>query len=85
MRKKALSAKIDEELLQRTDRMARKLKTPRNRAIEEGLELWLAKHSREALAEEFRKASWQARESSLAEAQEWDEALLDGLPEGKSE
>lgn len=77
--KKAISAKIDDRLLKETDRLAHRLKVPRNRALEEGLALWGEKKRRELLAQEFRRASLAVRKESLANAREWEVALNDGL------
>lgn len=72
MAKKALSAKLDEALLAKADRLARRLHVPRNRAIEEGLELWVREKSRELLAREMREASLSVRKESLLTAREWE-------------
>jgi len=79
MPKKALSAKLDDALLAKEDRLARKLHVPRNRAIEEGLALWIREKSRELLAQEMKEASHSVRKESLLTAREWDFTLEDGL------
>lgn len=79
MPRKALSAKLDQSLLETADRMARRLKISRNRVIEEGLRLWVREKSREMLAAEMRQASLAVRRESLAEAREWESTLEDGL------
>jgi metal-responsive CopG/Arc/MetJ family transcriptional regulator len=75
--KKPLSAKLDEALLEKVDRLARKLHVPRNRAIEEGLALWIKEKSRELLAKEMEVASHAVRKESLLSAREWDFSLED--------
>ncbi len=79
MSKTALSAKLDEALLEDADRLARRLKIPRNRAIEEGLRLWVDLKSRELLASKMREASLATRAESLRESKEWERSLADGL------
>jgi hypothetical protein len=79
MPKKALSAKLDDALLAKADRLARKLHVPRNRAIEEGLALWIREKSRELLAQEMKEASHAVRKESLLTAREWDFTLEDGM------
>ena len=81
MSKKALSAKLDDSLLEEADRLARRFKVPRNRAIEEGLRLWVREKSRELLAMKMKEASLATRKESLAEAKVWETTLEDGLEE----
>lgn len=83
MSKRALSAKLDDSLLAEADQLARRLKIPRNRAIEEGLKLWVQLKSREALAIKMKEASFATRKESLMETQAWDSTLTDGLDDDK--
>ena len=79
MAKHALSAKLDEDLLAEADRIARKEKIPRNRAIEEGLALWVEQKKREELALEMKLASLAVRKESRASSAQWETTLVDGL------
>ena len=79
MSKTALSAKLDNVLLAEADQIARRLKIPRNRAIEEGLRLWVNQKYREALAKKMKEASLATREESLNDAKAWEGSLKDGL------
>ncbi len=79
MSKRALSAKLDDSLLSQTDQLVKLFKIPRNRALEEGLRLWVDLKSRELLARKMKEASLAVRKESLKNAGEWDEALQDGL------
>ena len=83
MSKTAISAKLEESLLQEADKIAGKLNIARNRAVEEGLQMWVAQKSRELLALEMRKASLVTRKESKASSKEWALALGDGLEKGK--
>ena len=85
MSKKALSAKLDDSLLAEADQLARRLKIPRNRAIEEGLRLWVHQKSQEELAAKMREASLATRKESLDETRTWDVTLMDGLPDEADE
>lgn len=85
MGKKALSAKLDEDLLSKADRLARNLRVPRNRAIEEGLALWVKERSRELLAQKMKEASYSVRKESLLSAREWDFSLEDGMTSGSED
>jgi metal-responsive CopG/Arc/MetJ family transcriptional regulator len=78
MPKKAISAKLDERLLAEADRLAQRLKTSRNRAVEDGLQMWIESKSRELLALEMKKASLATRKESLLSAREWESSLEDG-------
>ena len=79
MSKTALSAKLDDSLLAEADGLARRLKIPRNRAIEEGLRLWVNQKSREVLAAEMKAASLETRGESLKASEDWQSTLTDGL------
>jgi len=83
MIKTALSAKIDPILLSQVDQIAHQLKIPRNRALAEGLKLWIDLKSREILATKMKAASLATRKESLRTAKEWESTLLDGLDSGK--
>jgi predicted transcriptional regulator len=85
MRKTALSAKIDPELLADVDRVAHHLKILRNRALSEGLKLWVDTKSREILAKKMKEASLSVRAESLKSAKDWETSLLDGLDSTKGE
>lgn len=82
MSKQSISAKLNPKLLQKTDQLARRLKLSRNKAVEEGLQMWIETRSRELLADEFKKASLEVREESLKDAKDWEIALLEGLNDG---
>ena len=79
MQKTALSAKIDQVLLTQVDQIAHQLKIPRNRALAEGLKLWVDAKSREILASKMKEASLATRKESLRNAKEWESTLSDGL------
>ena len=79
MPKKALSAKLDDQLLAQADKLAERLHVPRNRALEEGLRLWVDKKSRELLAKKMEDASLSVRKESLKTTEEWEAAESDGL------
>ncbi len=79
MLKRAISAKLDDELLTEADRLARKFKIARNRAVEDGLRMWVAKKSKELLAQQMREASLLTRKESQLLSKEWDSTLEDGL------
>ena len=81
MSKKALSAKLDNSLLAEADRLAHHLKIPRNRAIEEGLRLWVRQKYREAMTIKMKEASLATRKEGLTEAKTWESILGDGLDE----
>ena len=80
MPKRAVSAKLDDFLLQEADRLARKFKVPRNRAVEEGLQMWVDQKSRELLALKMKEASLSTRKESRQVSEEWSISLNDGLP-----
>lgn len=79
MSKKAISAKLDKDLLEEADRLARRFKVPRNRAVEDGLRMWIDSKSRELLALQMKEASLATRKESLISAREWEGALEDGM------
>ena len=81
MSKKAISAKLDDFLLQEADRLARKFKVPRNRAVEEGLQMWVNQKSKELLALKMKEASLATRKESRQVSEEWASTLSDGLDE----
>jgi metal-responsive CopG/Arc/MetJ family transcriptional regulator len=79
MPKMAISAKLDQILLAQVDKLARELKIPRNRALAEGLRLWVSSKSKEILANKMKQASIATRKESLSISKEWEPTLLDGL------
>jgi hypothetical protein len=79
MIKTALSAKIDQILLTQVDQIAHQLKIPRNRALAEGLKLWVEVKSREILAAKMKEASLATRKESQSIAKDWESTLADGL------
>ena len=79
MSKVAISAKLESDLLAETDFIAQKLHIARNRAVEEGLRLWIRKKSREMLAHQMKLASLSSRNESHEVEQEWSGTHLDGL------
>ena len=79
MAKVAISAKLESDLLAETDRIAEVLHIARNRAVEEGLRLWIRKKSREMLANQMKVASLAVRKESSEVAHEWTKANADGL------
>lgn len=81
MSKVAISAKLESNLLEETDRIAGKLHIARNRAVEEGLRLWIRKKSREMLAQQMKAASLATQKESREIANEWANANMDGLHE----
>ena len=83
MPKKAISAKLDDQLLQEADKLARRFKVARNRAVEEGLKLWVDLKTRELLALKMKEASFATRKESRASTREWEAALMDGLDDAK--
>ena len=83
MSKTAISAKLDAALLNEADALATQLKIPRNRAVEEGLKMWVSLKSRELLALKMKEASLATRKESRESAQDWDTTLLDGLKKHK--
>ena len=83
MSKTAISAKLEDQLLKKTDELAEKFNIARNRAVEEGLQLWVDLKSRELLAIRMKEASLATRKESRESAQEWENALNDGLAKEK--
>ena len=83
MSKKAISAKLDDLLLVRADKLARRFKIARNRAVEEGLQMWVTQKSRELLALRMKEASLATRKESCHNAEEWSSTLDDGLGDPK--
>ena len=83
MSKRAVSAKLDDFLLQEADKLARRFKIARNRAVEEGLRMWVDQKSRELLALKMKEASLATRKESSQVAEEWSSTLDDGLDDAK--
>jgi hypothetical protein len=85
MSKIALSTKIDETLLIEVDKITKALKIPRNRALNEGLRLWIDIKAKEILSLEMKEASLATRKESLATAKDWEPSLADGLISKRSQ
>lgn len=70
MPKTAISAKVDQGLLEEANRIAHELKIPRNRALSEGLRLWVNSKTKENLATKMKKASLAVRKESTKVSKE---------------
>jgi pentatricopeptide repeat protein len=75
---KTLSLKLDDEIFEETDRIARKLNMARNRYINEALEAYNRMVSRKFLKEKLLKESSQISRSSMEVLRDL-EKITDGL------